>query len=288
MMFTRIHDPSMTSPASPPIEVVRPDFVRSRRGGIRAVLFDFDGTLSLIRRNWQDVMIPMMVEVLAATGTTEPRDELHTVVEDFVMRLNGRQTIYQMIRLGEEVARRGAVPRDPLDYKHAYHELLWRQVGGRVAGLKSGATSPDDLTVPGSRQLLTRLRENGLSLYLASGTDLSYVLDEAAALKLDHFFAPHIYGALDEYKKFSKALIVQQIIRDAGVAGEAILGFGDGFVEIEEIKRVGGVAVGVASNEETCAGVNDWKRARLIEAGADVIVGDYRELDALLAALGLA
>ena len=270
------------------IEIVRPDFSPGR---FRAVLFDFDGTLSLVRRNWQDVMIPMMVEVLAETGTTESRDELHAAVEDFVMRLNGRQTIYQMIRLAEEVTRRGATPLDPLEYKREYHDRLWRQVGQRVAALKCGAVTPDDLTVPGSRELLARLRAAGLPLYLASGTDLNYVLDEAAALRLDHFFQPHIYGALDDYKKFSKALIVQQIIHaleaSRRVNPGGLLGFGDGFVEIEEIKRVGGVAVGVASNEESRVGVNAWKRKRLIEAGADVIVGDYRRLDELLRVLGL-
>jgi beta-phosphoglucomutase-like phosphatase (HAD superfamily) len=274
----------MSDVESPAIEIVRPDFSPGR---FRAVLFDFDGTLSLVRRNWQDVMIPMMVEVLAETGTTESRDELHAAVEDFVMRLNGRQTIYQMIRLAEEVTRRGATPLDPLAYKRDYHDRLWRQVGRRVASLKSGAVPSDDLTVPGSRELLARLRGVGLPLYLASGTDLNYVLDEAAALRLDHFFQPHIYGALDDYKKFSKALIVQQIIAGAGVPGGELLGFGDGFVEIEEIKRVGGVAVGVASNEKTRVGVNAWKRKRLIEAGADVIVGDYRQLDELLSVLGL-
>src|SRR3974377_1355936 len=35
----------------------------------RHVLFDFDGTLSLIREGWPEVMVPMMVEVLQATGS---------------------------------------------------------------------------------------------------------------------------------------------------------------------------------------------------------------------------
>ena len=30
----------------------------------RVVLFDFDGTLSLIRSGWMNVMVPMMVEIL--------------------------------------------------------------------------------------------------------------------------------------------------------------------------------------------------------------------------------
>ena len=34
----------------------------------RHVLFDFDGTLSLIREGWMDVMVPMMVEIAGGHG----------------------------------------------------------------------------------------------------------------------------------------------------------------------------------------------------------------------------
>jgi hypothetical protein len=90
--------------STPEIEVIRDDF---RRANYRAALFDFDGTLSLLRRNWQDVMIPMMVDILAETGTSETRAALSEHVEEFVMRLNGRQTIYQMMQLAEEFTKRG-------------------------------------------------------------------------------------------------------------------------------------------------------------------------------------
>jgi beta-phosphoglucomutase-like phosphatase (HAD superfamily) len=261
------------------IEVIRPEHVR---GGFRAVLFDFDGTLSLLRRNWQDTMIPMMVDILAETGTTETREQLSIHVEEFVMRLNGRQTIYQMIQLADEVARRGGNPLEPLAYKHRYHDLLWRQVSERIESVRSGMVPPDQLTVPGTRELLQALQDIGLTLYLASGTDLKYVRDEVAVLGLARFFGERVYGALDDYKRFSKGMIIQQIVREVGVPGSQLLGFGDGFVEIEEIKKVGGLAVGVASNEETRQGINDWKRRRLIQAGADLIIPDYRGLTRLL------
>ena len=48
------------------------------------------------------------------------------------------------------------------------------------------------------------------------------------------------------------------------------------------LSAAGGLAIGVASNEESREGINDWKRNRLIKAGADIIVGDYRQLDQLL------
>ena len=265
------------------MEIINPNHPR---GPFRAAIFDFDGTLSLLRRNWQDVMIPMMVEELAATGTAEPRAELYAAVEEFVMRLNGKQTIYQMMQLADEVKARGGVPRTPLEYKRQYHDLLWRQVGGRVAAVKSGDIPAEEMTVPGAREILTRLREAGVTLYLASGTDLNYVEDELQTLGLANFFGPRVYGALDDYQKFSKAMIVARIIEEIGVTGAELVGFGDGFVEIEEVKKVGGLAIGVASNEATREGINDWKRQRLIRAGADVIVGDYRELSSLSKMLG--
>ncbi len=261
------------------IEIINPDFAH---GEFRAVIFDFDGTLSLLRRNWQDVMIPMMVDILAATGTSETHDQLNDHVEEFVMRLNGRQTIYQMIRLAEEVASRGGTPFDPLEYKHQYHELLWRQVGQRVDAVRNGRVPQDEMTVPGARELLSDLSGRGLSLYLASGTDLTYVRDEVQVLGLGEYFDSRIYGALDDYKKFSKAMLIERIIQDTGVSRRSILGFGDGFVEIEEIKRVGGLAIGVASDEAARRGINQWKRDRLIRAGADVIIGDYRQREQLL------
>ena len=59
------------------------------------------------------------------------------------------------------------------------------------------------------------------------------------------------------------------------------VGFGDGYVEIENIREAGGYAVGVASNESERAGIDEWKRERLIRAGANIIIPDYRDINAL-------
>ena len=266
------------------IEVINPDFPRAP---VKAVLFDFDGTLSLIREGWPEVMIPMMVEHLARTPAAEARDELGHKVEEFVMRLNGKQTIYQMIQLADEVRKRGGTPQEPLEYKREYHDLLWQRISGRVAAIDQGTTMPELLTVPGSRELLERLSQSGYPLYLASGTDLVYVRNEARALAVDRFFGEHIYGAIDDYKNFSKKMVIERLVGQLALAPGELIGFGDGFVEIEEVKRAGGVAVGVASDEKLRTAINGWKRNRLVQAGADVIVPDYRDLDALLELLGL-
>src|SRR5947208_7051584 len=214
------------------IEIINPHLPRGR---FRSVLFDFDGTLSLIREGWPQVMIPMMVEVLRATGTAETETELTSAVEEFVMRLNGRQTIYQMMQLAEEVRRRGGQPLEPLAYKHRYHDLLMARIGDRLAALESGQATPEEWTVPGSHTFLAELRGRGLTLYLASGTDLKYVRREAEPLSLAPYFGEHIYGALDEYRNFSKKMIIDRILEENDLHGVELLGFGDGFVEIEEI-----------------------------------------------------
>jgi phosphoglycolate phosphatase len=263
----------------PSLEVVSPDLPRGR---FRSVLFDFDGTLSLIREGWPQVMIPMMVDVLRETDTRESEAELTAAVEEFVMRLNGRQTIYQMMQLADEVRRRGGRPCDPLEYKHRYHDLLMTRIRGRLEALESGSASAEDWTVPGSHELLDSLKRRGLSLYLASGTDLKYVRHEAELLGVAKFFDGHIYGALDDYQGFSKKLIIDRILQENDLHGPELLAFGDGFVEIEEVKQVGGVAVAVASDEIKRCGVNAWKRDRLVRAGADLVIPDYRQAHRLL------
>jgi phosphoglycolate phosphatase-like HAD superfamily hydrolase len=261
------------------IEVLRPDLPRGR---FRSVLFDFDGTLSLIREGWPQVMIPMMVEELRRTGTAESDIELHAAVEEFVMRLNGRQTIYQMMQLADEVRRRGGTSLEPLAYKHRYHDLLMARIEGRLANLRAGRATAEEWTVPGSHALLDELRRRGMALYLASGTDLKYVRQEADFLGLTPFFGEHVYGALDDYRNFSKKMIIDRILEENDLHGEELLGFGDGFVEIEEVKGVGGVAVAVASDEAARRGVNAWKRDRLVRAGADLVIPEYRQRERLL------
>lgn len=159
-------------------EVIHPGHPR---GGFRFALFDFDGTLSLIRQGWQGIMIPMMVEILQETGSGESPAALEACVRDFVERLTGKQTIYQMIRLKEEVAQRGGVPLDPLAYKQIYNDRLWEHIRHRVAGLHDGTITPESLQVTGTVALLEGLRARGVSLFLASGTDHHYVVEECAA-----------------------------------------------------------------------------------------------------------
>jgi phosphoglycolate phosphatase-like HAD superfamily hydrolase len=264
------------------IETIRP---QATARCARVALFDFDGTLSLIRSGWMEVMTPMMVEILADLKSGETEQQLRAVVEEFVWKLTGKETIYQMIALADEIRERGGAPKDPLEYKKMYLDRLWLRIEGRVEDLKQRRVSPDDYLVPGSRQLLEALRERGLKMYLASGTDDVYLHQEARLLDIGRYFDGGVYGALDDYKSFSKGILIQRILATAEYSGSEFLGFGDGYVEIEEVRKVGGITVGVASQEPECETVDAWKRERLIGAGADHVVPNFLDLDRLLAVL---
>jgi len=264
------------------IEIIRPG---ADAKAARVALFDFDGTLSLIRAGWVEIMVPMMVEILAQLKSGETEQQLTVVVNEFVGRLTGKQTMYQMLALCEEIEKRGGKPKDALHYKHLYLDLLMQRIQHRLDDLRAGKVSPEQYLIPGSRALLESLKDRGLRLFLASGTDHKYVEDEAALLDVSRYFDGGVYGALDDYKSFSKAILIQRMIQDSGVMGPEILGFGDGYVEIENVKQVGGVTVGVASDEPECVQVDQWKRKRLIGVGADYIVPNFLSSSELLAML---
>jgi phosphoglycolate phosphatase-like HAD superfamily hydrolase len=247
------------------------------------VLFDFDGTLSLIREGWPAVMTPMFAELLPPLAA-ETEEERRQLCLNDIMRLNGKQTIYQMIQLAERIKERGGIPRDPLWYKHEYLRRLEIHIAHRIDALRSNKANKDDFLVFGARRLLEMLRERGLSLCLASGTDEDRVKAEAELLDLTQYFGRHIYGALDDYRQFSKKRVIARLLRDNSIAGQQLLSFGDGYVEIQNTKEVGGLAVAVATDEaHNGSGCFDpWKRRRLLQVGADVVIPDYRDAAALL------
>lgn len=260
------------SSASSAIETLNP---RASAAAAKVVLFDFDGTLSLLRAGWAGVMTPLMVEELARLKTGETEQQLHSTVREFVSHLTGKQTIYQMIELARQVELRGGRPEEPLVYKRRYLERLQARIAHRIEALRERRAAPEKYLVPGSMELLTALRERGLRLYLASGTDEPYMREEADLLGVTPYFDGGVYGALDDYKSFSKQILIRRILERSECHGAEILGFGDGYVEIENVKAVGGVAVGVATDELECLHAEPWKRDRLARAGADLIIPNY-------------
>lgn len=255
-----------------------------RRGTFKAALFDFDGTLSLIREGWPAVMVGLMLARLREQNLIrEPEAECAKHLDALVMALNGHPTMRQMERFAQEVAARGGTPADPGEYLRQYLGALMDVVRGRWAALESGRARPGAWAVPNAHGVLALLRARGVPVYVASGTDLAHVAREVELLELAPFLGRRVSAPKDNDATFRKRDVIEMVLREVGARGEELIGFGDGVVETQEVKRVGGVAVGVASNPAGERGVNAAKRGTLIAAGADLIVPDYEWAPDLLA-----
>lgn len=244
---------------------------------VRHAVLDMDGTVSLLRDGWQDHMIPLMVDVLEACPRHEARDELEGLVIDFVDHLTGKQTIYQMLRLAEEVEKRGGKPLDPLEYKRQYYARLNEALVERLTSLRQGRASADEFLLAGARSFLEELDRRGIRCYLASGTDIAFVREEAELLDVARYFKGGILGALPNYKAFSKEIVIRKIIADFHLTGPELLIVGDGYVEIQNAREVGAVAYGIHSRENNRYHMNANKRNRLLRAGAHLLAPDLED-----------
>jgi rfaE bifunctional protein kinase chain/domain len=262
----------------------------SPSSSIRHAVFDNDGTISTLRQGWEAIMAPVMIKaILGDCYETADETLYHKVREgvlDFIDKSTGIQTIVQMEGLVGMVREFGVVPAekvlDRFGYKRIYNEALMEMVNERVAKLKRGQLDVTDFTVKGAVEFLQSLRDRGIALYLASGTDHADVVAEAEALGHARLFNGGIYGAVGDIDSCSKKMVLDRILRENHLRGPELAVFGDGPVELRESRKRGGLAIGIASDEVRRYGLNLDKRARLIKAGAHVLVPDFSQRDELL------
>ena len=265
------------------LEILHP--YRLPGGRVQAAIFDFDGTFSTLRCGWEEVMRPMMLEYI---GGGQADDALRRRVDEYIDQSTGIQTVYQMRWLAEQVdAANGGDPgRDEWWYKDEYNRRLMQRVGERIRRLESGEDRPEQYLIAGAVDFLHMLREAGVDVYLASGTDHRDVLREAGILGVADCFS-EIRGAPERAAACSKETVLRLLLEEKKLAGDRLLVVGDGKVEIALGAACGAYALGAATDETALRGVNPVKRERLVKAGADAIVGDFTCLDALKQWLGL-
>jgi phosphoglycolate phosphatase-like HAD superfamily hydrolase len=234
-------------------------------------------------------MEPMMVRCIL--GNREAGESLrnHVVaaVREYIDRTTGIQTLVQMLGLVQLVRRFGCVPEEEIldapGYKSLYNEELLAMVRGRIGRIHSGELGIEDFTIRKARDFLEALHAMGTTLYLVSGTDQEDLERESAILGYRGLFGGRIYGAVGDVTKEAKRLVLERILSDIGDGAPGrTLALGDGPVEIRETAKRGGYTIGVASDELRRFGLHSGKRRRLIEAGADLIIADFSQMDPLL------
>ena len=240
-----------------------------------AAVFDFDGTLSKLRAGWEQVMEPLMCECIPGDPA-----EVQSLVRRYIDESTGIQTIFQMRWLAEEVARRGGKAEDPWTYKDEYNRRLMQEVQRRRDAVLSGAEPAERYLVPGGREFLLALRERGVRMYAASGTDEEDVRAEAGVLGFADFFE-EIAGAGRGTDRCSKEAVLRRLVKP----DSRLLVVGDGKVEISLGREAGALTLGIASMDTPgypAGEINEQKFNRLQAAGAHAIAADFTEREELL------
>lgn len=254
------------------LEVVN---LEAKVGGVRYALFDFDGTLSVIRQGWEKIMIAVMLESICEDQPPTP--EIEAVVTQYVDQSTGILTIKQMKWLEQAVIRHGIAKnqRSASAYKRIYLDRLLLPVYERLGQIDDSQAARESWMVAGANDFLRHLTQRGVRLFLASGTDQEYVLKEAAALGVDHFFDGQIYGAQGDSEADSKEVVIHRILAEHNLSGEELAVVGDGPVEIKAAMQAGAVALGVACYETDRTSLDERKRQRLLQARADLIITNF-------------
>jgi rfaE bifunctional protein kinase chain/domain len=257
---------------------------------IKHAVFDHDGTVSTLRQGWEQVMAPVMMRTILGekykTANENLYDQVRNRVLDYIDKSTGIQTIIQMEALVEMVKEFGLVPgdeiRDRMGYKKIYNDALMEVVNKRIEKFRRDELDIHDYTIKGVLEFLEALRRRGVKLYLASGTDIEDVVAESKSLGYAGLFDGGIYGSVGDIARDSKKMVVEKIMTENNLRGPELAVFGDGPVEIRECRKRDGIAVGVATDEIRRHGLNPEKRARLVKAGAHVIIPDFSQQGRLL------
>jgi phosphoglycolate phosphatase-like HAD superfamily hydrolase len=254
------------------------------RPSLRHAMLDWDGTISLLRGGWVEVMTDLCLEHLPA-HPDETAEQLQTAVHAEMLALNGKPSIHQMARIAELVMARAGSALHADDYQRFYVARITTLVEQRNAAVLSGSRSKESLMVPGARRLLETMHSAGLHLTLVSGTPHPELVEEAKLLDVQRYFGNDIYGPQDTGDRiFTKRASIHELIAKHQIPGDKLVAIGDGPVEIAETKAIGGLAIAVASDENTPGSrqFDEFKRKQLLDCGADLVVPDFQDAVALL------
>jgi len=253
---------------------------------LKHAVFDFDGTLSLVRGGWADIMVEQFLEHLPR-HSSEEESAFRQFLFHEILALNGKPTVYQMQLLAELVVKRGGTPDTADNYNTDFQRRLRHKITERLSLIREQKAQRDQFLIHEARAMLTQMQAHGVTLHLLSGTAHPDLLIESAALGIADFFGPRIYGPKDLQPGFTKRAVFERIFNEYSLTPEQLICFGDGAVEIMDTRRLGGLAVAVASDENANGSgrLDEHKQKHLLTAGAQVVIPDYRHTEQLMALL---
>lgn len=253
------------------------EIIRAPQRKFTLAAIDFDGTMSLIRIGWQQVMHGVMKSALQQY---HPRpDRIDDDIRTYIAHSTGQPSIIQMAWIDEQMMLFGGPQRGAQFYLDQFSNGMKHQIDARIASITDDTTA-DSFMINGARQFLFTLARRNIHIALVSGTEQSHLIRESAALRIDSFFDAGIYGPGSHAPNFTKHDAIARLITEYNVPPGGLLSVGDGPVEIKAGKALDGYSLAVASDEHG-GGLDADKRQHLIDVGADAVIANFEHLDTL-------
>lgn len=254
-----------------------------REKNIAYAIFDFDGTISLIRDGWESVMEHCLVSWVSNNACSN--EKLAEIKKDAKLLIDvttGMNTIFQMDEAIELIRKHDCVAekdiKTPEDYKYEYLSMLENKIRHRKDEIKrSGATNK--YIVPGAVDFLKHLKALGIYMVVLSGTDEKDVKAELELLGLNSYFNK-VFGA---EKRRDKRDVLDRLFERQDIIPNSSLIVGDGPIEISLGSEHGCKTLGVCMPSDKSQ-VEMCKRKRLLltNSGADLLVRDFSDLNYIL------
>ena len=196
--------------------------------------------------------------------------------------------IIKLIWAGEEKFEKFDEPTEYLDYlSKVTPKLFWvyEQVLNRFCrdnNLKKAKENPEEFLIPGSKDFMRYLHDNGVKNYFVTGAVVDKTIDPPMGMYEEVLGlgfeigegkeVEDIYGSTWE-EKIPKEEVMKRLVKALGINGENVLVVGDGRSEITAGVSLGAVTVSILPMEA--------KRQRELhtELGTNMIVRDYTSDD---------
>ena len=113
---------------------------------VKAIVLDFDGTISTLRYGWEDVMQDMMTDYLGKQYSRE--------ISKYIENSAGIQTIFQMKWLKDKIESLFGDSKDAWYYKDDYNRRLMIDVNRKIELIKNNKANKEDYLIAGSYEFL--------------------------------------------------------------------------------------------------------------------------------------
>jgi len=223
-----------------------------KRGGFKVAVFDWDGTLSLIRAEWPRILSSLIAEIIA--GRLSPEDDPVEIIRDdtksvraYLKETAGAPTLDQIKGYLERNNHLEHLKDKDLDrlsrtWLDEYNRRLNRFVEEEV--VPKAGDNPEDYRVAGALKFVKKFREQGIKCYVLSGGNEKDLNDtDVPLLGFDGLFELVLGtdGTIErELGSYDKGVGLEWIMKREGIEdpGEVVV-IGDGAAEISFARKLG-------------------------------------------------